>query len=507
MLVEFKVDQLDEVWRNFSSIVGDAHSSIYTVTLDTTLLYDGSTTLAYRATDNLNHVALTEIPVVIDNDIPPQAALGLEGAYISFTEVELNWNLYTEPDFAEYQLFRNTTSTLTGADRIFVNETITTATWVDDTITTTIPNYYYYMLRVVDSAGNVSKDSAVILIGPPGAPENLVAIGRDGEVDLSWNSVSEGFVDGYDVYRSTDGGTNYSKLGSTNSRTAVTYNDDPTTNGQTFHYYVVAIDGADNPSQSSNIATATPNTVASVESVYVISFEDKKDLGNVDWDFDDITLKLETTLFLNNDNVTTIVMKAEALVKNAGYDHKLNLDIHDMVGSATVNIERFDSANQSSTPDETVTDFNYEWQGTNGAMVIFISSSDGVGSIGTEDKPILGDTSELKIVLNSPSSNPFSGFDKAPFDSWMHVITTSKDVHIFDPLNGDYAEENQQVINDSDLEGVYLNLGLKVPGADWVPDYGDSKKIWTEYPDFIDWAKTVRTQQVEKSSWFDNPAN
>ncbi|TQI65401.1 hypothetical protein [Clostridium sp. KNHs216] len=88
----------------------------------------------------------------------------------------------------------------------------------------------------------------------PDAPTTLTATAGDKQVSLSWSPVAG--ATGYNIYRSTTSGSNYTKIAS--DVISTTYTDTGLTNGVTYYYYVTAIDSSGVESQPSNGASATP---------------------------------------------------------------------------------------------------------------------------------------------------------------------------------------------------------------------------------------------------------
>ena len=110
-----------------------------------------------------------------------------------------------------------------------------------------------------DAAGNSSIPSNTANITtpqdatPPSAPTNLAAtVISATRVDLTWTASSDNVgVTGYRVYR------NGSQIGTS---TGTSYSDTSTQASSTYDYQVRAVDGANNVSAASNIATAaTPS--------------------------------------------------------------------------------------------------------------------------------------------------------------------------------------------------------------------------------------------------------
>ena len=94
----------------------------------------------------------------------------------------------------------------------------------------------------------------------PSPPTNLAGAGDDGIVTLTWTASGAADLAGYDVFRSTTTpvSTSGSPVNGTDLVRAITYTDSGLTNGTTYHYVLVAVDGSGNRSTPSLAASATP---------------------------------------------------------------------------------------------------------------------------------------------------------------------------------------------------------------------------------------------------------
>src|SRR5215211_6171073 len=95
---------------------------------------------------------------------------------------------------------------------------------------------------------------------PPAQPQGLLALPGDGSVSLSWTPNSDADLAGYNVYRSTTSPvpTTGTPMNGSALLTSPSYVDVGVSNGTTYHYVVVAVDNAGNPSVASAEAVATP---------------------------------------------------------------------------------------------------------------------------------------------------------------------------------------------------------------------------------------------------------
>jgi hypothetical protein len=135
-----------------------------------------------------------------------------------------------------------------------------------DAVTYTDTNFeygksYYYFIRAHfygKKKGQHSEPSNVILIYPqdtfaPKAPEELnVVSAREGMV-LIWAPNSEEDVVGYNIYRSTTTGQDYTKINKELVR-ETTFTDKDIKQGQKYYYVITAVDSAPVPNESEKSA-------------------------------------------------------------------------------------------------------------------------------------------------------------------------------------------------------------------------------------------------------------
>lgn len=128
---------------------------------------------------------------------------------------------------------------------------------------------------------------------PPAAPSGLSATGNDGSVRLNWDDNSESDLEGYEVYRSTVSGGDYSPIGSSAASSA-DYTDSDVSNGTTYYYVVTAEDNSGNESSYSGEASATPGSTASDATLTVRARVTGGSSDNLELRLDDNTVKTWT---------------------------------------------------------------------------------------------------------------------------------------------------------------------------------------------------------------------
>jgi fibronectin type 3 domain-containing protein len=180
--------------------------------------------------------------------------------------VQLDWSAPTDDGgspITNYNIYRGTTS----GQLSFLVQVPDVLTYQDTGLTN--GQKYFYHVRAVNSQGEGPPShevSATPMSGDtaPEPPTNLVAIGGDTRVSLSWQAPpSDGGspVTNYNIYRGTSPGGEawLAQVGGD----ARSYTDTAVTNGVTYYYYVTAVNGI-GESGPSNEAPATPGPAATV---------------------------------------------------------------------------------------------------------------------------------------------------------------------------------------------------------------------------------------------------
>ena len=133
---------------------------------------------------------------------------------------------------------------------------------------------YWFAIKTQDEVPNTSTISnspfAPAYNSPPSAPLNLKASVSYQTVDLSWDSNTEPDLAGYNIYRSTLSGVNYTKL-NTSLLLSTTYHDTGLVTGNTYYYVVTAVDNTELESEYSTEVSAVPPDLIPPDGAIVIS--------------------------------------------------------------------------------------------------------------------------------------------------------------------------------------------------------------------------------------------
>ncbi len=191
--------------------------------------------------------AITEFQLYSNTpDAPTELA-----AITSDGQVTLNWSSVL--DATSYKVYQGTSPGIYDAAPVAtVNGTTTTLTGLTNGTT------YYFTVRSSNEHGDSSASNEVSAkpqIAPPTAPTGLTATAGNGQVTLSWNSVSGAVT--YDVYKGTTLGSYESIPVATVSGATYSYTETGLTNGMTYFFVVKASNSGGN-SDNSNEASATP---------------------------------------------------------------------------------------------------------------------------------------------------------------------------------------------------------------------------------------------------------
>ncbi|MFT7507156.1 MAG: prepilin-type N-terminal cleavage/methylation domain-containing protein [Acidimicrobiales bacterium] len=253
------------VYRSGSS--GGTYSSISgllnTSNFNSTGLTNG--TMYYflvRAEDTTGNVSgNSNIANARPMDVTPPAPPSSLSAVGGTRQITLNWSNNTESDFSSYRVYRSNSS---GGTYSQIASGLTSSGYVNTGLPGTGDTRYYYRVRAIDNAGNLSGNSntANAITADtvaPANPRSLSAVGGTRRITLNWSNNTESDFSSYRVYRSNSNGGTYSQIAS--GLTSSGYANTGLPNSTRYYYRVRAIDNAGNLSGNSatvNAVTSTP---------------------------------------------------------------------------------------------------------------------------------------------------------------------------------------------------------------------------------------------------------
>jgi outer membrane protein assembly factor BamB/fibronectin type 3 domain-containing protein len=217
---------------------------------------------AYDYNGNVSQFSDQVLSVPLDLTAP----LAPEGIVIQNGDgdVTLTWTANTELDLNRYQIYLNMDSSFvpTSSD-LLASIPAPAVTYTDTGLINGFT--YYYLLTAIDTSGNESAASRLI-IGtptdhtPPVAPVGLLAESGDHFVDLTWTANVEYDLSYYIIYRSEVEGFEPESVDSLTlvSKTVTSFRDTSVTNGVIYYYRLKAGDIGDNIGLASDAVIGTP---------------------------------------------------------------------------------------------------------------------------------------------------------------------------------------------------------------------------------------------------------
>ena len=187
-------------------------------------------------------------------------------AKLSEKQIQLDWTAVTADingksvpqESVRYNIYRGTTANF-APEQPLNSEELDAVTYTDTNFEYGKSYYYYIRAHFYGKKkGQHSEPSNVILIYPqdtfaPKAPEELnVVSAREGMV-LIWAPNSEEDVVGYNIYKSTTPGQDYTKINQALVR-ETTFTDKDIKQGQKYYYVITAVDSAPVPNESEKSA-------------------------------------------------------------------------------------------------------------------------------------------------------------------------------------------------------------------------------------------------------------
>ena len=246
------------IYRYYTNGVGGWYSTTRIATVDANQLWynDTSVSKGYKYFYYVTAVAATEGPpsetvdVIIAN--PPDPPKNVK-AVAGDGEVTLTWSISSWGGGDVYpkgiKIYRN---------GVFLKKVDSYTTKYVDKDVVNGENYTYYLTQLNQFfESRPSENVTVRPIGKPESPTNLNATVGNGYVNLTWQPpVSDGgdSLKGYNIYKN-------GVLVVTVSPNQTYYNDTNVVSGQTYMYYVTAINSAGESNPSNEVQATLPGTI------------------------------------------------------------------------------------------------------------------------------------------------------------------------------------------------------------------------------------------------------
>ncbi|MDE1815054.1 MAG: fibronectin type III domain-containing protein [Thaumarchaeota archaeon] len=196
----------------------------------------------------------------------PSAPTGLTAA-AGNAQISLSWTVPSSNGgsaITGYNVYRGTTSG--GENTTPIATGVTTTTYTDTGLIN--GQAYYYTVKAVNAIGvssNSNEASAIPVASTavPSTPTGLSATAASSsQINLSWTAPSNNggsAITGYEIQRSTNGGSTWSTIVPNTGTTGTIYSDTGLSSSTTYTYQVSAINSV-GTSSPSNTASATTNS-------------------------------------------------------------------------------------------------------------------------------------------------------------------------------------------------------------------------------------------------------
>ena len=227
----------------------------------------GSHTFYVKATDSAGNTDSTPASNTwtIDTTAPSGSAVSINSGASSTTSTSVTLTLLATDSVGVTGYYASEISTTPSATASgWTSGTSTTSysasvSWTLSSSSGTKTVYVWFR----DSAGNVSASSSdsITLVSAPSAPTGVTADAGNGQVSVSWTSVSD--ATSYNIYSSTTSGV--TKLTGTKLTNGTSpYSHTGLTNGTTYYYVVTAVNSYGESSESSQVS-ATLSTTTTID--------------------------------------------------------------------------------------------------------------------------------------------------------------------------------------------------------------------------------------------------
>jgi LruC domain-containing protein/uncharacterized repeat protein (TIGR01451 family) len=229
-----------------------------------------------------------------------------------------------------------------------------------------------------------------------------------------------------------------------------------------------------------------------MSSTYV-AYEDLKNVGWSDWDYNDFIVKLEVERGRTGDgNLAALRIRYEPMAAGGAFNHQL-LHRLPVSGGAVYSLLVSDSDGQPvklSTGEvvdyQPITIFEY----TRRALPAPPGASPDkpfTNTLPEQTETLRGWSARLQVVLLQADANPLAALPPIPWDPYLYVHPTGQEVHLLQPGHLD----NTQAVNstydpNNPLVGYDLPLAQQF-AVDWLwpQEFRGLWRVYLDYPAFV----------------------
>lgn len=230
----------------------------------------GTYIVTLNVTDAQGNWNINEVVITVSDITPP--VLNVEFVDTVYEDVEYEFNAsnsYDNVAIATYRFIFGDGFDIDGS------ESAVTYTYKN-------PGTYIFTVNITDAGGNWNTTSWLVIVRdttPPSIPNNLTVskIPNGSALYISWDSNIEEDLNHYKLYFSEDGVTFIILEDEISPATSSIVHPD-LTNGETYFYYIVAIDDSGHSSESSNIISGIPEMDFDGDTIF--DSEDQDDDGD-----------------------------------------------------------------------------------------------------------------------------------------------------------------------------------------------------------------------------------
>ena len=235
-------------------------------------------------------------------------------------------------------------------------------------------------------------------------------------------------------------------------------------------------------------ASTSPQPLTWSSNSVLVSYEDLKNTGWSDWDYNDFAVRIEIRKGVTvANNLEALEINYEALARGAGFAHRFMHELP-LSGGGTATITVWDGNNQVVTQQTTSFTSNTTFQifeRTRTALPPLPGYFD-TNTRRDQTQRVNGFRATLAITLNNPGANPAGALPQLPWDPYIEVINTGEEVHLVIPghldnvqtVNAVYESNNPMLGYDLPLAQVFYD------GWKWPIEFAG---IWRGYPRYVNY--------------------